>query len=85
MRLVERMIKMDFDNINKPKHYCDTAVEPIDVIRDWFGAKGAALFCMGNVIKYYKRAGKKDPTKTVEDMKKAAWYANKAAEFASEE
>lgn len=76
---------MDFDNVNKPKHYCDTAVEPIDVIRDWFGAKGAALFCMGNVIKYYKRAGKKDPTKTVEDMKKAAWYANKAAEFASEE
>lgn len=72
---------MEFDNVNHPKHYCDAGVEPIDVIKDWFGARGAAAFCMGNVIKYYKRAGKKDPAKVVEDLEKAAWYATKAAEF----
>lgn len=72
--------KMEFDNVNKPKHYCDTQFEPIAVIYDWLGPYGAAMFCMGNVIKYYKRDGKKDTAKTVEDLEKAAWYAKKAAE-----
>ena len=72
---------MEFNNISKPKHYCDSYYEPIEVIADWFGSKGAAVFCMGNVIKYYKRAGKKDHGKLVEDMEKAAWYAQKASEF----
>ncbi len=33
-------------------------------------------FCLGNVIKYILRAGKKDPSKHLEDLKKAAWYLN---------
>ena len=72
---------MEFDNVNKPKHYCDSQIEPIVVIHDWFGPYGAAMFCMGNVIKYYKRDGKKDSAKVVEDLEKAAWYADKDAKF----
>ena len=32
---------------------------------------------LGNVVKYVARAGKKDPEKTVEDLRKAAWYLNR--------
>ena len=31
-------------------------------------------YCLGNVIKYVSRAGKKDPSKEVEDLRKAMWY-----------
>ena len=34
-------------------------------------------FCLGNAIKYISRAGKKDPNKEVEDLKKANWYINR--------
>lgn len=32
--------------------------------------------CLGNAVKYISRAGKKDPTKTIEDLQKAVWYLN---------
>lgn len=31
-------------------------------------------FCLGNAVKYVIRAGKKDPTKEIEDLQKAKWY-----------
>ena len=31
-------------------------------------------FCRGNAVKYLVRAGKKDPSKEVEDLMKAQWY-----------
>ena len=31
----------------------------------------------GNAIKYLARAGRKDPTKHVEDLKKALWYVQR--------
>ena len=33
-------------------------------------------FCRGNAVKYIVRAGLKDPTKEVEDLKKAIFYLN---------
>lgn len=59
----------DFDVINKPKHYADSKIEVIDYIED-----KKLGYCLGNVIKYVSRAGKKDPTKEVEDLRKAMWY-----------
>lgn len=57
------------DNINHPSHYCDGSIEVIDYIEDKnFG------YHLGNAIKYISRAGKKDPSKTVEDLRKAEWY-----------
>ena len=60
------------DTVNKPAHYTDGKIEVIDFIED-----KKLGFCLGNAIKYISRAGKKDPTKEVEDLKKAAWYINR--------
>ena len=57
------------DPVNRPAHYTDGNIEVIDYIEDKnFG------FCLGNAVKYISRAGKKDPAKTVEDLRKAIWY-----------
>lgn len=58
--------------INSPAHYADGKIEVIDFIED----KGLN-FHRGNAVKYIARAGKKDPAKEVEDLKKAIWYLNR--------
>lgn len=55
--------------VNHPSHYTTGKIEVIDFIED-----KNLNFCLGNAVKYIARAGKKDPTKTVEDLKKAIWY-----------
>lgn len=59
------------DPVNHPSHYTDGKIEVIDYIED----KGLG-FCLGNAVKYISRAGKKDPEKEIEDLRKAAWYIN---------
>lgn len=58
--------------VNQPSHYTDGNIEVIDFIED-----KKLGFCLGNAIKYISRAGKKDPNKEVEDLKKANWYINR--------
>lgn len=60
------------DNINHPSHYTSGKIEVIDFIEDQ-----KLPYHLGNVVKYIARAGKKDPAKLVEDLKKAAWYLNR--------
>jgi len=60
---------MSGDNINHPKHYNSGKIEAIEAIEDW-----NLGFHLGNVVKYISRAGKKDPNKRLEDLKKALWY-----------
>lgn len=57
------------DVINHPSHYTDGKYEVIDFIEDY-----RLPFHLGNAVKYICRAGKKDPDKYVEDLKKALWY-----------
>ena len=58
--------------VDHPAHYGgDTVYETIKVIRAWGLDRN---FCLANAVKYLSRAGKKDPTKTLEDLRKAAWY-----------
>lgn len=57
------------DSVNHPSHYASGRIEVIDFIED-----KALGFHLGNAVKYIARAGKKDPTKTVEDLQKAIWY-----------
>lgn len=59
------------DPVNHPSHYTDGKIEVADYIAD----KHFDFF-LGNAIKYISRAGKKDPTKHVEDLEKAKWYIN---------
>lgn len=58
------------DPVNNPSHYTEgREIEPIQAITDW-----DLDFCLGNVVKYVSRAGRKDKTKTIEDLKKARFY-----------
>jgi len=67
---------MTHDIINNPSHYAEGRKhEPIEVIEDW-----QLSYRLGNTVKYISRAGRKDPSKTVEDLKKAAWYLNREIE-----
>ena len=61
------------ENVNHPNHYGgNTTYEAIKVIEAW-----GSGFHIGNVIKYLSRAGKKDPEKEIEDLKKAMWYLDR--------
>ena len=59
------------ENVNHPSHYNFGKYEVIDVIDDW-----KLGFSLGNAVKYIARAGKKDPEKEIEDLKKAVFYLN---------
>lgn len=59
--------------VQHPSHYGgeDNPYEVIKVCEAWGLDKDAYLF---NVVKYVARAGKKDPQKELEDLKKAVFY-----------
>lgn len=59
------------DSVNHPSHYNMGGIEVIDAIEAWGFGEG---FNRGNAIKYIARAGRKDPAKEVEDLKKARFY-----------
>ena len=59
------------DSVNHPTHYNMGGIEVIDAIEAWGFGEG---FNRGNAIKYIARAGRKDPAKEVEDLKKARFY-----------
>jgi len=60
--------------VNHPNHYggSDNVYEVIKVIDAW-----ELDFHLGNTVKYISRAGKKDPTKEIEDLKKAMFYLDR--------
>lgn len=62
---------MSVEMINHPNHYGgeNNTYEAIKVIDAW-----GLGFSLGNTVKYISRAGKKDPKKELEDLKKALWY-----------
>ena len=65
--------------VKNPSYYggVDNPYEVIKVCEAWGLDKDAYLF---NVAKYIARAGKKDPQKELEDLKKAAFYLNRKIE-----
>lgn len=65
--------------VNGPQHYggVDNPYEVIKVCEAWGLDKDAYLF---NVVKYVARAGKKDPKKELEDLKKAIFYLQRKVE-----
>jgi hypothetical protein len=69
----------EHDNVNHPDHYqSDNGIECIDAIRAALGHDGFIAYCRGNTIKYNWRSGSKSSHS--EDLKKGAWYSNRAAE-----
>ncbi len=65
------------DNVDHPDHYGGkgNVYEAIKVIEAW-----DLDFHLGNTVKYIARAGRKDPMKEVEDLRKARWYLDRAIE-----
>lgn len=63
------------DPVNHPGHYTFGKFEVIDVIEDW-----GLNYNRSCVIKYVARAGRKDPAKEAEDLKKARFYLDREIE-----
>jgi hypothetical protein len=66
------------DIVYHPSHYTDGKIETIDYIED-----KKLNYHLGNAVKYISRAGKKDPDKYAEDLKKAVWYLDREIERVS--
>ena len=68
--------------INNPAWYggAKNPYEVIKVIEAW-----ELDFHLGTALKYIPRAGKKDPSKTIEDLKKSIWYINRKIELVKKE
>lgn len=65
-----------YDPVREPSHYkFPGGVEVIDITKH-------LPFAQGNVIKYVARAGRKDPSKEVEDLEKALTYLEIALDLA---
>lgn len=68
-RINERVNYMQEDKVNHPRHYTNhpSGIECIEITQHHD-------FCVGNAIKYLWRAGIKDTTTEIEDLRKAIWY-----------
>lgn len=64
------------ENVNHPSHYNTGKIETIEYIEDQ-----KFNYHLGNAVKYISRAGKKDPKKTIEDLRKAIWYIERRIEL----
>lgn len=67
------------DRISSPEHYTYSEYEPKDVIYAW-----NLNFYLGNVVKYICRAGRKENSTKLEDLKKARQYIDFEIEKLSE-
>ena len=66
------------DSVNHPAHYTSGEIECIDAIEAALDPMGFVDYCRGNAMKYIWRTGLKGDA--AEDLLKAAWYLNRAAE-----
>ena len=73
---IQKYLNMENNMVNHPNHYGgeENPYEVIKVCESWDLDKDAYLF---NVVKYVARAGKKNPDKGLEDLKKASFYLNR--------
>lgn len=71
-----RPVAVSYDGVRKPSHYqVFDGVESIEIIARSMTVSEFRGFCMGNVLKYRLRAGKKSELATMEkDLNKAAFY-----------
>lgn len=53
-----------------PDHYQFNGAQVIDLTEH-------LSFCAGNAVKYLARAGRKDPERHIEDLRKALWYVQR--------
>ena len=77
-----KLINMNNDPVNHPDHYTSGSIECIDAMTETQGTEAVQHFCVCNAFKYLWRWRGKNG---VEDIKKAAWYLNKAIQLEESE
>ena len=80
--LVFEGVTTSYDTVTCPEHYTKTSIECIDAMIETQGKEAVKAFCICNAFKYIWRHNLKNGD---EDIKKAAWYLNKAVELMGEE
>jgi hypothetical protein len=71
----------DYDMVDHPEHYNKYPLETIDIIENIWGTEKTAIWCEITAFKYRMRMGTKPGSSIEEDLKKEAWYLNKAREL----
>lgn len=71
-KFTEKKVDLPKEMVNSPAHYGgkDNPYEAIKVIEAW-----GLDFCLGNVVKYIARVGKKDDS--IQELQKAKWYLDR--------
>lgn len=64
------------DDVYSPSHYQleGLGIESVDVIRATLTEEEFKGWCKGNALKYLMRAGKKDPSKEMQDLEKGGVF-----------
>ena len=64
------------DEVHNPSHYQleGLGIESVDVIRAVLTEEEFQGWCKGNALKYLMRAGKKDPSKEMQDLEKGGVF-----------
>ena len=70
-------LKPVFNPVSNPQHYTEQKISPLEFIESCGMGRG---FCLGNALKYIGRAGKKEGSPELQDLKKAAWYLSRYIE-----
>ena len=79
LRYDEPTMKELGDPVHHPPHYTFGKIEVLNAIADW-----GLDYHRGNVVKYMVRAGKKDPDKMIEDLRKARFYIDRLIKLKQE-
>ncbi len=79
LRYDDETMKVSGDPVHHPPHYTFGKIEVLDAIEDW-----GLDYHRGNVVKYMVRAGKKDPDKMIEDLRKARFYIDRLIKLKQE-
>jgi hypothetical protein len=79
--ILRKMMKNN-EKVNHPSHYGgDTIYETIKVLEAWLPREQFIGFLLGNKIKYDSRAGKKESSTQLEDLKKSHWYSRYLTDY----
>ena len=79
LRYDDPAVRISGDPVHHPAHYTFGKIEVLDAIEDW-----GLDYHRGNVVKYMVRAGKKDPDKMIEDLRKARFYIDRLIKLKQE-
>jgi hypothetical protein len=67
-----------FDPVERPRHYANMGIEPIDVLEAWLTLDEFVAHCKASAIAYLARAGKKEGESLEQDLAKARWFVDRA-------